>query len=258
MGDGINDGPALKAADVGISVDSAVDIAKETADIILLEKSLAVLGDGVLEGRRVFGNITKYIKMGASSGFGNMFSVIGASVFLPFLPMAPVQVLTNNLLYDLSQTTIPTDNVDADYLALPRRWDLGNTSKFVFFIGPISSIFDYITFFIMLTVFQAWDKPALFQTGWFVESLLTQTLIIHIIRTAKVPFLESRASAAVIATSLIIAAVGIILPFTRLGGTLGFVPLPSTYWILLFLILLGYAILIHLVKTWFVRRFGLD
>ena len=258
LGDGINDGPALKAADVGISVDSAVDIAKETADIILLEKSLAVLGDGVLEGRRVFGNITKYIKMGASSGFGNMFSVIGASVFLPFLPMAPVQVLTNNLLYDFSQTTIPTDNVDADYLALPRRWDLGNTSKFVFFIGPISSIFDYITFFMMLTVFQAWDKPALFQTGWFVESLLTQTLIIHIIRTAKVPFLESRASAAVIATSLIIAAVGIILPFTRLGGTLGFVPLPSTYWILLFLILLGYAILTHLVKTWFVRKFGLD
>ena len=258
LGDGINDGPALKAADVGISVDSAVDIAKETADIILLEKSLAVLGDGVLEGRRVFGNITKYIKMGASSGFGNMFSVIGASVFLPFLPMAPVQVLTNNLLYDFSQTTIPTDNVDADYLALPRRWDLGNTSKFVFFIGPISSIFDYVTFFMMLTVFQAWDNPALFQTGWFVESLLTQTLIIHIIRTAKVPFLESRASAAVIATSLIIAAVGIILPFTRLGGTLGFVPLPSTYWILLFLILLGYAILTHLVKTWFVRRFGLD
>ena len=258
LGDGINDGPALKAADVGISVDSAVDIAKETADIILLEKSLAVLGDGVLEGRKVFGNITKYIKMGASSGFGNMFSVVGASIFLPFLPMAPIQVLTNNLLYDVSQTTIPTDNLDAEYLAVPRRWDLGNISKFVFLIGPISSIFDYVTFFMMLTLFAAWDKPALFQTGWFVESLLTQTLIIHIIRTAKVPFLESRASAPVIATSLIIAAVGIILPFTWLGGTLGFVPLPPTYWIPLCLILLGYAILTHLMKTWFSRRFGLD
>ncbi len=258
LGDGINDGPALKAADVGISVDSAVDIAKETADIILLEKSLAVLGDGVLEGRKVFGNITKYIKMGASSGFGNMFSVIGASIFLPFLPMAPIQVLTNNLLYDLSQTTIPTDNVDAEYLAKPRRWDIGNISKFVFLIGPISSIFDYVTFFMMLTVFQAWDKPALFQTGWFVESLLTQTLIIHIIRTAKVPFLESRASTAVIATSLIIAAVGIVLPFTWLGSTLGFVPLPPKYWVLLCLILLGYAVMTHLMKTWFSRRFGLD
>ena len=258
LGDGINDGPALKAADVGISVDSAVDIAKETADIILLEKSLAALGDGVLEGRKVFGNITKYIKMGASSGFGNMFSVIGASIFLPFLPMAPIQVLTNNLLYDVSQTTIPTDNVDAEYLAVPRRWDLGNLSKFVLLIGPISSIFDYVTFFMMLTMFQAWDKPALFQTGWFVESLLTQTLIIHIIRTAKVPFLESRASAAVIATSLIIAAVGVILPFTWLGGTLGFVPLPPAYWIPLCLILLGYAVLTHLTKTWFTRRFGLD
>jgi Mg2+-importing ATPase len=258
LGDGINDGPALKAADVGISVDSAVDIAKETADIILLEKSLAVLGDGVLEGRKVFGNITKYIKMGASSGFGNMFSVIGASIFLPFLPMAPIQVLTNNLLYDVSQTTIPTDNVDAEYLAVPRRWDLGNLSKFVLLIGPISSIFDYVTFFMMLTVFQAWDKPALFQTGWFIESLLTQTLIIHIIRTARVPFLESRASVPVIATSLIIAAVGVILPFTWLGGTLGFVPPPPTYWMPLCLILLGYAILTHLMKTWFSRKFGLD
>jgi len=258
LGDGINDGPALKAADVGISVDSAVDIAKETADIILLEKSLAVLGDGVLEGRKVFGNITKYIKMGASSAFGNMFSVIGASIFLPFLPMAPIQVLTNNLLYDVSQTTIPTDNVDAEYLAVPRRWDLGNLSKFVLLIGPISSIFDYVTFFMMLTVFQAWDKPALFQTGWFVESLLTQTLIIHIIRTARVPFLESRASAPVIATSLIIAAVGVILPFTWLGGTLGFIPLPSGYWMPLFFILLGYAVLTYVVKTWFSRRFGLD
>jgi Mg2+-importing ATPase len=258
LGDGINDGPALKAADVGISVDSAVDIAKETADIILLEKSLAVLGDGVLEGRKVFGNITKYIKMGASSGFGNMFSVIGASIFLPFLPMAPIQVLTNNLLYDVSQTTIPTDNVDDEYLAMPRRWDIANISKFVFLIGPISSIFDYVTFFVLLTMFHAWDKPALFQTGWFVESLLTQTLIVHIIRTAKVPFLESGASAPMIATSLIIATIGIILPYTWFGATLGFVPLPWAYWIPLCFILLGYATLTHLMKAWFSRRFGLD
>ena len=258
LGDGINDGPALKAADVGISVESAVDIAKETADIILLEKSLAVLGDGVIEGRKVFGNITKYIKMGASSGFGNMFSVIGASIFLPFLPMAPIQVLTNNLLYDFSQTTIPTDNVDQEYLAVPRRWDVGNMSKFVLLIGPISSIFDYVTFFIMLSVFHAWDKPALFQTGWFVESLLTQTLIIHIIRTAKIPFFESRASAPVIAASLVIGAVGIALPFTPLGDTLGFLPLPPSYWIYLFLILVGYAVLTHLMKTWCSRKFGLS
>jgi len=258
LGDGINDGPALKAADVGVSVESAVDIAKETADIILLEKSLAVLGEGVIEGRKVFGNITKYIKMGASSNFGNMFSVLGASIFLPFLPMAPIQVLTNNLLYDFSQTTIPTDNVDAEYLALPRRWDIGNILKFVLLIGPISSIFDYVTYFMMLYVFNAWDKPALFQTGWFVESLLTQTLIIHIIRTAKVPFFESRASLALLTTSLIIAAVGVALPFTWLGAFLGFIPLPRLYWILLIVILLSYGVLTHLVKSWFVHRFGLD
>ena len=258
LGDGINDGPALKAADVGISVDSAVDIAKDSADIILLEKSLAVLGDGVIEGRKVFGNITKYIKMGASSNFGNMFSVLGASVFLPFLPMTAIQVLTNNLLYDFSQTTIPTDNVDAEYLAVPRRWDISNIAKFVLMIGPISSIFDYVTYFTMLYVFNAWNNPALFQTGWFVESLLTQTLIIHIIRTAKIPFLESRASTALITTTIIIAAIGIAIPFTWIGAFLGFIPLPPTYWIAVSLILLSYVILTHFVKTWFIRRFGLD
>ncbi|WP_445344357.1 magnesium-translocating P-type ATPase [Caballeronia choica] len=258
LGDGINDGPALKAADVGVSVDSAVDIAKESADIILLEKSLAVLGDGVREGRKVFGNITKYIKMGASSNFGNMFSVLGASAILPFLPMAPIQVLTNNLLYDFSQTTIPTDNVDPEYLAVPRRWDIGNLMKFVLVIGPISSIFDYATYFMMLHFFKAWDNPALFQTGWFVESLLTQTLIIHIIRTAKVPFFESRASGALIATSCIIAAVGVAMPFTPLGAFLGFVPLPASYWMGLVLILASYALLTHVMKTWFAHRFGLN
>jgi P-type Mg2+ transporter len=198
LGDGINDSAALKAADVGISVDTAVDIAKESADIILLEKNLGVLGDGVIEGRKVFGNITKYIKMGASSNFGNMFSVVGASIILPFLPMAPIQVLTNNLLYDFSQTAIPTDNVDEDYLLVPRRWDIDNIMKFMLFIGPISSIFDYVTYFTMIYAFGAWDNAALFQTGWFVESLLTQTLIIHIIRTAKAPFIESLASPALI------------------------------------------------------------
>ena len=258
LGDGINDGPALKAADVGISVDSAVDIAKDSADIILLEKSLAVLGEGVIEGRKVFGNITKYIKMGASSNFGNMFSVLGASIFLPFLPMTAIQVLTNNLLYDFSQTTIPTDNVDAEYLAVPRRWDISNIAKFVLVIGPISSIFDYVTYFVMLYGFNAWTSPALFQTGWFVESLLTQTLIIHIIRTAKIPFLESRASTALITTTIIIATIGIALPFTGLGGFLGFVPLPPHYWIALSLILVGYSVLTHFAKTWFIRRFGLS
>ena len=257
LGDGINDSPALKAADVGISVDTAVDIAKESADIILLEKNLLVLQKGVIEGRKIFANITKYIKMGASSNFGNMFSVLGASIFLPFLPMAPIQVLTNNLLYDFSQTAIPTDNVDEEFLAAPRRWDIGNIFKFMVFIGPISSIFDYATFAMMIYVFGAWTNPALFQTGWFVESLLTQTLIIHIIRTAKIPFIESRASPALIATTVIICAVGIALPFTWAGAALGFVPLPGLYWPLVAAMLLAYAILTHLVKVWFIRKWGL-
>ena len=171
-----------------------MDIAKESSDIILLETSLLVLEEGVMEGRQVFGNIIKYIKMAASSNFGNMFSVLGASLFLPFLPMLPIQVLTNNLLYDFSQTTIPTDDVDAEWLAKPRKWDIGDMRRFILFIGPISSIFDYATFFIMLFVFKSWDNPALFHTGWFVESLFTQTLIIHVIRTNKIPFLQSRAS----------------------------------------------------------------
>ncbi|MCC8981173.1 magnesium-translocating P-type ATPase [Bradyrhizobium acaciae] len=257
LGDGINDSPALKAADVGISVDTAVDIAKESADIILLEKSLLVLQEGVTEGRKVFANITKYIKMGASSNFGNMFSVLGASIFLPFLPMIPIQVLTNNLLYDFSQTTIPTDNVDEEYLASPRTWDIGNIFKFMIFIGPISSIFDYATYGMMLFVFDAWNNPSLFQTGWFVESLLTQTLIIHIIRTARIPFIESHASPALIATTVIICTIGMTLPFTWAGSALGFVPLPWGYWPLVATMLVTYATITHFVKVWFTRRWGL-
>jgi Mg2+-importing ATPase len=256
MGDGINDAPALKAADVGISVNSAVDIAKESSDIILLESSLLILEQGVLEGRRVFGNIIKYIKMAASSNFGNMFSVVGASAFLPFLPMLPIQVLTNNLLYDFSQTTIPTDKVDAEWLTRPRRWTIDKILQFILFIGPISSIFDYLTFFMMLYIFNCKHNPTMFQTGWFVESVFTQTLIIHVIRTNKIPFIESRASWPLIATSLIIVAVAAWLTVSPLANTLGFVPLPPLYWLLLLLMLLGYAILTQIVKVWFIRRFG--
>jgi Mg2+-importing ATPase len=256
MGDGINDAPALKAADVGISVDSAVDIAKESSDIVLLENSLLVLEQGVIEGRRVFGNIIKYIKMAASSNFGNMFSVVGASAFLPFLPMLPIQVLTNNLLYDFSQTAIPTDNVDADWLEKPRQWTIGEIQRFILFIGPISSIFDYLTFFIMLYVFNAGSNPALFHTGWFVESLFTQTLIIHVIRTNKIPFIQSRASWPLIITSVVIVAVGAWLTVSPLANTLGFVPLPPLYWLLLAIMLPCYVILTQVVKTWFYRRYG--
>ena len=256
MGDGINDAPALKAADVGISVDSAVDIAKESSDIILLENNLLVLEQGVLEGRRVFGNIVKYIKMAASSNFGNMFSVVGASAFLPFLPMLPIQVLTNNLLYDFSQTTIPTDQVDDEWLTKPRQWTIDKTLRYILCIGPISSIFDYLTFFLMLYGFNCWHNPALFHTGWFVESLFTQTLIIHVIRTNKIPFVQSRASWPLSLTSVLIVAVGAWLPVSPLATTLGFVPLPPLYWLYLALMLLAYAILTQWVKTWLIRRIG--
>ena len=256
MGDGINDAPALKAADVGISVDSAVDIAKESSDIILLENSLLILEQGVLEGRRVFGNIIKYIKMAASSNFGNMFSVVGASAFLPFLPMLPIQLLANNLLYDFSQTTIPTDQVDAEWLTKPRKWDIGEIQRFILCIGPISSIFDYATFFIMIYVFNAWNNPALFHTGWFVESLFSQTLIIHIIRTNKIPFIQSRASWPLIVTSIMIVSVGAWLTVSPLAETLGFVALPPLYWLLLAVMLVCYVVLTQLVKTWFYRKFG--
>jgi P-type Mg2+ transporter len=260
LGDGINDGPALKTADVGISVDSAVDIAKETADIILLEKSLLVLDEGVIEGRKVFGNVVKYIRMGASSNFGNMFSVIGASAWLPFLPMAPVQVLTNNLLYDFSQTAIPTDNVDEEYLAQPRRWEIGNIGRYMLFIGPVSSIFDYATYLTMYFLFgaQTVAQARLFQTGWFVESIVSQTLIIHVIRTRRLAFIESRASTALMLTTAIVCGVGVWLPYSPFATALGFVPLPLTYWPILGAMILLYLALTHLMKIWFHRRFGLS
>ncbi len=256
MGDGINDAPALRTADVGISVDSAVDIAKESADMVLLEKSLVVLGEGVLEGRKVFANILKYIRMGASSNFGNMFSVLGASVFVPFLPMMPIQILTNNLLYDISQTAIPTDEVDAEQIARPRPWDMGQIAKFIVFIGPCSSIFDYTTYLMMLFIFNCWssENASLFQTGWFVESLLTQTLIIHVIRTNKIPFLESCASWPLMIMTAIIMGVGVLLPISPLAGYVSFVPLPTLYWPLLALTLLCYVVLTQLVKAWLLRR----
>jgi len=259
LGDGINDGPALKTADVGVSVDSAVDIAKETADIILLEKSLLVLDEGVIEGRKVFGNVVKYIRMGASSNFGNMFSVLGASAWLPFLPMAPVQVLTNNLLYDFSQTAIPTDNVDEEYLARPRRWEIGNIGRYMLFIGPVSSIFDYATYLTMYFFFGASTpaQAALFQTGWFVESIVSQTLIIHVIRTRRLAFFESRASVPLTLTTMTVCLVGVYLPYSAFAPALGFVPLPWSYWPILVAMIVAYLALTHLMKLWFHRRFGL-
>jgi Mg2+-importing ATPase len=256
MGDGINDAPALRAADVGISVDTATDIAKESADLILLEKDLMVLEGGVIEGRKVFANIVKYIRMGASSNFGNMFSVLGASAFLPFLPMAPIQVLTNNLLYDFSQVPIPADAVDEEQVSRPRPWNIAEIKRFILFIGPISSIFDYTTFFVMLYIFNCWDptRASLFQTGWFVESLMTQTLIIHVIRTNKIPFLQSRASLALTATTVSIMAFGIWLPYSPMASALGFTHLPRMYWPILVLTLLGYMGLTQIIKVWLLRK----
>jgi len=222
----------------------------------LLEKDLMVLEGGVIEGRKVFANIVKYIRMGASSNFGNMFSVLGASAFLPFLPMAPIQVLTNNLLYDFSQVPIPADAVDEEQVARPRPWDIGEIRRFILFIGPISSIFDYTTFFVMLWIFRCWDpsRASLFQTGWFVESLMTQTLIIHVIRTNKIPFLESRASWALTATTGAIMALGVWLPYSPLASALGFTHLPRLYWPILMFTLFSYMGLTQIVKMWLLRK----
>jgi P-type Mg2+ transporter len=257
LGDGINDAAALKDADVGISVDTAVDIAKESADIILLEKSLLVLEEAVIEGRKTFANIIKYIKMTASSNFGNVFSVLVASIFLPFLPMLPIQLLIQNLLYDISQVSIPWDDVDQDYLKQPRKWDATGIARFMVHIGPISSIFDIVTFIVMWHVFgaNAIEKQSLFQSGWFVVGLLTQTLIVHMIRTQHIPFIQSRAATPVILLTASIMAVGIYLPFSPLGEHVGMVPLPASYFPWLVGILLCYCLLTQLMKGWYIRRY---
>jgi Mg2+-importing ATPase len=259
LGDGINDAPALREADVGISVDTGTDIARESAQIILLEKSLLVLEQGVLIGRAVYGNIMKYLKMAASSNFGNVFSVLVASAFLPFLPMLPLMLLVQNLLYDLSQTAIPFDRVDEDYLEKPRPWLIGDIARFMFFIGPISSIFDLTTFALMWFIFQAntTDTQAIFQSGWFIEGLLSQTLIIHMIRTSKVPFFQSTAAAPLMGLSLLVMAVGIVIPFSPLGEMLGLVRLPWSYFSWLLATLIGYCVLTQVVKRWYIHRFGM-
>ncbi len=258
LGDGINDAPALREADVGISVDSATDIAKESADIILLEKNLMVLEEGVLEGRVTFGNIMKYIKMTASSNFGNVFSVLVASAFLPFLPMLPLQLLVQNLLYDLSQLSIPFDRMDEEYLKTPQRWDASDIGRFMVRIGPISSIFDITTFLLMWYVFGA-SSPAhagLFQAGWFIEGLLSQTLVVHMIRTRRIPFLQSWASAPVLALTAAIMVAGIAIPFTPIGARLGMVAPPPAYFAWLALTLACYCGLTQLAKTLYMRRYG--
>lgn len=257
LGDGINDSAALRDADVGISVDTAVDIAKESADIILLEKDLLVLRKGVIYGRRTFGNIIKYIKMTASSNFGNMFSMLGASAFLPFLPMLPVQILIQNLLYDISQISIPWDTMDAEFLHHPKKWDAGGISRFMLFIGPISSIFDYVTFLVMYFVFKA-NTPGnqtLFQSGWFIEGLLSQTLIVHMIRTRKIPFIQSWAAAPVVALTSLIMLIGILIPFSPLAAGLKMQPLPLSYFPWLIGILTTYCLLTQLVKNWYIKKF---
>ena len=283
MGDGINDALSMRVADVGISVDTAVDVAKESADIILLENSLMVLEDGILEGRKVFANITKYIRMSASSNFGNMFSMVGSSFFLKFLPMASIQVLVNNLLYDFSQVGIPYDTVDEEFLLKPRKWDIGNIQKFMMFVGPTSSIFDYTTFALMLFFFKCHDlglkapaelfhrfpeganivpdqtyAAALFHSGWFVESIITQTLIVHVIRTRKIPFLQSTASPALFISTLTIIAIGSAIPYIPpVAIYLGLVPLPPIYWAFIAATMVCYVTLTHTVNAWFAKRFGI-
>jgi Mg2+-importing ATPase len=255
LGDGINDAPSLHSADVGISVDSAVDVAKAAADMILLEQDLGVLHAGVLEGRRTFGNIMKYIMMGTSSNFGNMFSMAGASLFLPFLPMLPVQILLNNLLYDVSELPIPLDRVDDDYLSHPRHWDMNFIRNFMLIIGPVSSIFDFLTFYIMLAVFHAGE--ALFHTGWFIESMATQVLVIFIIRTRKNPF-KSRPNPWLIACSLTVVAVAVLLPFTPAGAYLGFVVPPAFFFLILAAMLIAYLLAVEGMKQWFFRHFAAE
>jgi len=258
MGDGINDAPALRAADIGISVDTAVAIAKEAADIILLEKSLMVLDQGVIEGHKTFSNMLKYIRMTASSNFGNVFSVLVASAFVPFLPMLPLQLLVQNLLYDISQIAIPFDNVDAELVQAPLKWNPADIGRFMVFFGPISSVFDIATYALMWWVFKA-TLPAdqsLFQSGWFVESLLTQTLIVHMIRTPKLPFVRSRPAAALLATTGLVMVAGVFLPMGPLAAYFKLRALPLAYFPYLLAILCGYVLLTQEMKRFYLRRHG--
>ncbi len=255
MGDGINDLPALHSADVGISVNTAVDVAKDAAAIVLLRKSLNVIADGIIEGRKTFNNTIKYILMATSSNFGNMFSAAGGSFFLPFLPMTPAQILLTNGLYDISQTSIPSDNVDPESLLKPKHWNIDFIKKYMIFFGPLSSIFDFITFGILLFVFHA--RGGLFQTGWFIESIATQILVVFVIRTSRTPFFLSKPSTQLLTTCLILTAVSILIPFTLVAKELGFVTLPTEYFLILILIVISYLILIEIVKNLFLKRFSL-
>ena len=257
LGDGINDAPAIKKADVGISVNNATDIAKETANLILLEKDLTILGDCVKEGRRTFANVIKYIKMGASSNFGNMLSMTVASIFLPFLPMLPAQILLNNFMYDVSQLAIPTDRVDENYLQKPRPWHINFIKEFIIYIGPISSIFDFVTFLVMWYFFHA--NESLFQTGWFVESLTTQVLVVHIIRTNQIPFIQSRPSRTLLLTTLSIVILGFVLPYIpSVAHLLGFQPLPAVFFLILLGIAIAYLFLVQIAKNIFSKKFGFE
>ena len=255
LGDGINDAPSMKVADVGISVNNAVDVAKEAADIILLNKNLTILYEGVLEGRKTFGNTMKYILMAISSNFGNMFSAAGASIFLSFLPMLPIQILLNNFLYDISEFAITTDSVDEEYMQTPKRLNIPLIRRFMVYFGGISSVFDFLTFFLLLTVFEAWDKPALFQTAWFIESLLTQTLVVFIIRTRRTPFFRSHPSRSLLLTTFLILVLALSLPFTILGSWFGFVVLPTLFYPFLLVIVGSYLAIVEVAKTLFYRRY---
>jgi Mg2+-importing ATPase len=257
LGDGINDAAALREADVGISVDTAVDVAKESADMVMLEKSLEALVDVVMEGRRNSANIVKYVKMAASSNFGNVFTVLGTSAFLKFLPMLPLQLLVQNLLYDLSQTAIPFDPVDDEDLAKPRRWETQGIARFMLFLGPISSVFDIATFGVLWWIIGAntAEKEALFQSGWFVEGLLSQTLIVYMIRTRRIPFFQSWPCVPLLVSTVVTMAIGAVLPFLPIGSAIGLVKLPLVYFFWLSGILLGYCLLVQAVKTWFLHRF---
>jgi Mg2+-importing ATPase len=254
LGDGINDAPSLKSADVGISVDTAVDVAKETADIILLKKGLQELIDGVLEGRKTFGNTMKYLMMGLSSNFGNMFSMIGAALYLPFFPMMPSQILVNNFLYDVSQLSIPTDNVDEEYLKKPKHWDMKFIRNFMYVFGPVSSLFDFITFYVLYVVFKFADSK--FQTGWFIESLATQMFVIYIIRTRKIPFLKSRPSKYLIISTVSVMAVAVILTLTFFRKFFDFSVLPFRVFIVILVLVVVYLVMVEVVKQIFYRKFN--